>query len=94
MKCEDAYGNLTFCNGIVKTENGVISVALTSVLPVTLQEADVRKNVRKEIRRLKMAEFEIEEIGDPLFFPRESPLVEALYKAYVDATGDTEHERW
>ena len=26
------------------------------------------------------------------FFPRESPLVNALYKAYVDVTGDTEHE--
>ena len=35
---------------------------------------------------------EIGEIGDPLFFPRESPLVNALYKAYVDVTGDTEHE--
>ena len=35
---------------------------------------------------------EIIEIGDPLFFPRQSPLVEALYKAYVDVTGDKENE--
>ena len=35
---------------------------------------------------------EIGEIGDPLFFPRESPLVNALYKAYVDVTGDTKNE--
>ena len=32
------------------------------------------------------------EIGDSLFFPRESPLVNALYKAYVDVTGDTENK--
>ena len=31
-------------------------------------------------------------IGDSLFFPRESPLVNALYKAYVDVTGDTENK--
>ena len=34
----------------------------------------------------------IEAIGDPLFFPRESPLVQALYKAYTDVTGDTANE--
>lgn len=35
---------------------------------------------------------EIGTIGNPLFFPRESPLVNALYKAYVDVTGDTENK--
>ena len=35
---------------------------------------------------------EIHMIGDSLFFPRESPLVNALYKAYVDVTGDTENK--
>ena len=31
-------------------------------------------------------------IGEPLFYPRESPLVDALYGAYKEITGDTEHE--
>ena len=35
---------------------------------------------------------EILGIGDALFFPRESPLVNALYKAYTDVTGDTENK--
>ena len=91
MKCEDAYGNLTFCNGIVKTENGVISCSIDIRVPVTLQEADVRKMCEGKLED-ENGRIEIEEIGDPLFFPRESPLVEALYKAYVDVTGDTEHE--
>ena len=91
LKCEDAYGNLTFCNGIVKTENGVISCSIDIRVPVTLQEADVRKMCEGRLED-ENGRIEIEEIGDPLFFPRESPLVEALYKAYVDVTGDTEHE--
>ena len=32
---------------------------------------------------MKMARIGEPEIGNPLFFPRESPLVNALYKAYV-----------
>ena len=40
----------------------------------------------------KNGRIEIVEIGAPLFFPKESPLVNALYKAYTDVTGDTEHE--
>ena len=91
LKCEDAYGNLTFCNGIVKTENGVISCSIDIRVPVTLQEADVRKMCEGKLED-ENGRIEIEEIGDPLFFPRESPLVEALYKAYVDVTGDTEHK--
>ena len=35
---------------------------------------------------------EIQNLTEPLFFPRESPLVEALYKAYTDVTGDTANE--
>ena len=35
---------------------------------------------------------EIIEIGDPLFLQIQSPLVEALFKAYVDVTGDKETE--
>ena len=91
LKCEDAYGNLTFCNGIVKTENGVNSCSIDIRVPVTIQESDVRKMCEGKLED-DNGRIEIEEIGYPLFFPRESPLVEALYKAYVDVTGDTEHE--
>ena len=35
---------------------------------------------------------EIQNLTEPLFFPRESPLVESLYKAYTDVTGDTANE--
>ena len=72
MKCEDAYGNLTFCNGIVKTENGVISCSIDIRVPVTLQEADVRKMCEGKLED-ENGRIEIEEIGDPLFFPAGIP---------------------
>ena len=40
----------------------------------------------------KNSRIEIIKVVAPLFFPRESPLVNALYKAYTDVTGDNEHK--
>ena len=91
LKFEDEYGDLTLCNGIVKTENGVISCTIDIRVPVTLKAEDVRKMCEEKLED-ENGRIEILEIGDPLFFPRESPLVNALYKAYVDVTGDTENE--
>ena len=91
LKFEDAYGNLTFCNGIVKTEDGVISCTIDIRVPVTLKAEDVRSMCEGKLED-GQGRIEIGEIGDPLYFPKESPLVHALYKAYVDVTGDTEHE--
>ena len=91
LKFEDEYGALTLCNGIVKTEDGIISCTIDIRVPVTLKAADVRTMCEARLED-ENGRIEIGEIGDPLFFPRESPLVNALYKAYVDVTGDTEHE--
>ena len=91
LKFEDEYGALTFCNGIVKTQDGVISCTIDIRVPVTLTKEDILKMCEGKLEDDK-GRIEIGEIGDPLFFPRESPLVNALYKAYVDVTGDTKNE--
>ena len=91
LKFEDEYGDLTFCNGIVKTEDGVISCTIDIRVPVTLKAQQVRKMCEGRLED-ENGRIEVIEIGDPLFFPRQSPLVEALYKAYVDVTGDKENE--
>ena len=91
LKFEDAYGDLTFCNGIVKTQDGVISCTIDIRVPVTLKADQVRAMCEGRLED-ENGRIEIGEIGDPLFFPRESPLVNALYKAYVDVTGDTENQ--
>ena len=91
LKCEDTYGNLTFCNGIVKTENGEITCTIDIRFPVTLKTDDIRKMCEG---KLEDENGRIELLGgeNPLFFPRESALVTALYKAYTDVTGDTENQ--
>ena len=91
LKVSDAYGDLTFCNGIVKTQDGVISCTIDIRVPVTLKEEELRSMCEGKLED-ENGRIEVGEIGNPLFFPRESPLVNALYKAYVDVTGDTENK--
>ena len=78
LKFEDEYGALTLCNGIVKTEDGIISCTIDIRVPVTLKAADVRTMCEARLED-ENGRIEIGVIGDPLFFPRESPLVNALY---------------
>ena len=91
LKISDEFGELTFCNGIVKTENGVISCTVDIRVPVTFTKDDILKRLDGNLED-ENGYIEVEEIGNPLFFPSDSPLVKALYKAYVDVTGDTENK--
>ena len=91
LKIADEFGELTFCNGIVKTENGVISCTIDIRVPVTFKKDDILNRIEGNLED-ENGRIEVGEIGNPLFFPRESPLVNALYKAYVDVTGDTENK--
>ena len=91
LKYEDEYGSLTLCNGIVKTQDGVITCTIDIRVPVTLKEDEVRKMCEGKLED-ENGRIEIKHMNAPLFFPRESPLVEALYKAYVDVTGDTDNK--
>ena len=91
LKFADEFGELTLCNGIVKTEDGVISSTIDIRVPVTLKADEVRKMCADRLED-ENGRIEVHMIGDALFFPRESPLVNALYKAYVDVTGDTENK--
>ena len=74
LKFADEYGDLTLCNGIIKTENGVVSCTIDIRVPVTLKADEVRKMCADRLED-ENGRMEILEIGDPLFFPRESPLV-------------------
>ena len=91
LKFADEYGELTLCNGMIKTENDVISCTIDIRVPVTLKADEVRRMCESRLED-ENGRIEILGIGDALFFPRESPLVNALYKAYTDVTGDTENK--
>ena len=91
LKCADEFGELTFCNGIVKKEDGVISATIDIRFPVTYSVEDMLKMCEGKLED-ENGRIEIHTTTKPLFFPKESPLVEALYKAYTDVTGDTENK--
>lgn len=90
-KVEDAYGALTLNNGIVKTENGVISCTIDIRYPVTLTPAKLRAMAEGHLEDEK-GSIEIQDIGEPLFYPEDSALVQNLLKAYQEVTGDMEHK--
>lgn len=87
----DAYGDLTFNNGIVSTKDGVITCTIDCRVPVTITEEQLRAALAPYLEG-DNGKLEIKGIHAPLFFPKESPMVQALAKAYVDVTGDTENQ--
>lgn len=91
LNIEDEYGDLTFNNGIVKTEDGVIKCLIDIRYPVTFDEAQIRKLCEDRLEDEK-GKCIILDIGKPLFFDPNSKLVATLYDAYVKVTKDTENK--
>ncbi|MCR5173827.1 MAG: Sapep family Mn(2+)-dependent dipeptidase [Oscillospiraceae bacterium] len=91
LKMADDWGELTLNNGIVKTEDGVISCTLDLRTPVTVTEEQIRAACAPFLEDDR-GRIEIGAIGKPLFYPADSPLVQCLYRAYVEVTGDTENK--
>ena len=89
-KVADSYGALTLNNGIVKTENGVISCTIDIRYPVTLNSQKLRAMAEPNLENEK-GSITIQSVGEPLFYPEDSALVQNLLKAYQDVTGDMEH---
>ena len=86
-KVADDYGALTLNNGIVKTENGVISCTIDIRYPVTLTPEQLRAMAQPNLED-EQGIITIESIGKPLFYPEDSDLVQKLLKAYQEVTGD------
>ncbi len=85
---EDEYGATTCCNGIIKTENGIISGTLDIRFPVTCKGETVKRSI--ENTEMKDGKIVIDNITEPLYFPLDSPLVTKLWQAYQKVTGDLE----
>ena len=88
-KVADKYGDLTLNNGIVKTENGVISCTIDIRYPVTLTPEKLRAMAQPNLED-DQGVITIESVGEPLFYPEDSALVQNLLKAYQEVTGDME----
>ncbi len=90
-RIEDAYGALTLNNGIIGMKDGQIFATIDCRYPVTYRPEQIRALAEPHLEDAK-GWIEITNIGEPLFFPPESDMVKKLVAAYVEVTGDTEHQ--
>ena len=90
-KIADRYGDLTLCNGIVKTEDGVITCTIDIRYPVTLTPEQLKAMAQPHLENDKGV-ITVGSISKPLFYPEDSPLVQKLLKAYQEVTGDMVHQ--
>ncbi len=82
----DEYGRLTFNNGVAFKKDGKFYFTIDIRYPVSLKKEDVIKPM------LENGEGHLVDVGggDSLFFPPNSPMIEALMKAYQEVTGDSD----
>lgn len=88
IKYSEEYGDLTFNNGVISTENGVI----TGTIDVrTGLICDSQALADKMIETLTSKGLAVTDVSSTksLFIDAESPMVKSLVKAYADVTGDT-----
>ena len=88
---EDEFGALTMNNGIIGMKDGQVFATLDSRYPVTYTPEQIRELATPHLED-ENGVVEILNIGKPLFFPPDSDMVKKLVSAYVDVTGDTEHQ--
>ena len=68
LKFADEYGELTLCNGMIKTENDVISCTIDIRVPVTLKSDEVRRMCESRLDD-ENGRIEILGIGDASSIP-------------------------
>ena len=72
-------------------KDGKIFCTIDIRVPVTVKKEQLLEAVAPYLDE-KGGSFTVRGIGSPLFYPKDSPLVKALYGAYRDITGDSVHE--
>ena len=90
LKVEDEYGPLTFSNGIIKEEDGVISGTIDIRFPVTMNSEAMVNRLTSSMKEETQGTISVRSRTEPLFFPVDSPLVSRLLEAYQEVTGDME----
>ena len=88
INVRDEYGSLTLNNGIISLKDGQITATVDIRFPVTFT-ADQLKEMAAPYLEDKNGVTTIDSSTEPLFYPEDSELVQALYSAYVEVTHDT-----
>lgn len=86
-KLEDEYGPLTFNNGVISMKDGHIEGTIDIRVPVTLNPADVEKDLVKKLND-DNGSITTSNHTNPLFFDPKDPMVQALVSAYREVTND------
>ena len=72
-------------------KDGQISAAIDIRFPVTYTTSQMESLVKPYLEDDNGITV-INHMSEPLFYPADSPLVRALYNAYVEVTGDTQNK--
>lgn len=84
----DEYGALTFNNGVIREENGMIRGTIDIRFPVTMNSQQVIQSLNQTLAGEQRGTITVRSAVEPLFFPPDSPLVSKLLEAYQEVTHD------
>lgn len=87
-KTADEYGPLTFSNGLIQMDHGVIRGTIDIRFPVTMKSQSIIELIEKTMATETKGKITVRSHTEPLFFPIDSPLVSRLLEAYQEVTGD------
>lgn len=87
LNCHDSYGSATCNLGVIETAENKITLTIDIRYPITLSFEETIKAMQKTAEEAG-AQLKVNAASPALFVDPESPLVKALYKAYVSVTGD------
>ena len=90
VKYEDKYGELTFNNGIIRTADDHTISGTIDIRTGLLVESEVLAERMQKAFDAKDFHLEVHGCVKPLFYDPNSPMVQAMVKAYRDVTGDYE----
>lgn len=89
IQVTDDYGTLTFNNGMIYKENGVISGSIDIRVPITAKSSEIADTMSKAFEKEDFP-LVVEKIGKGVYFELDHPLVTTLLDAYRTVTNDFE----
>lgn len=87
VKCEDQYGTLTLNIGLIALHGNEAEATMDIRYPITVDFTAYAKEIQKRFAAKQIAMNDIR-IGKALYVDPQSSLVQTLYSAYSEVTGD------
>lgn len=88
---DEPSGKLTMNTGMIRYQDGILSLVIDIREPVTFEKEDVERPLREKLKKMGY-ELSIDSFTPKLYYPKDEPLVETLMNVYRDITGDKSSE--